>query len=150
MKALTMKPPWTWCILRLGKDIENRTWRPGPHELKPGDWFALHNGKTPKGRAMVETWALAQSLALRAGVEVDDQTVEDVFREGIVGVARFGGIVEASDSPWFEGRYGWKLDEVIALPTPIVCPGLMGLWAVPRGSRVFLERQVADLGRVLA
>ena len=27
MKALTIKQPWAYAILRLGKDVENRSWR---------------------------------------------------------------------------------------------------------------------------
>lgn len=151
MKALTMKPPWTWAMLRLGKDYENRKWMPGAHELRPGEWFALHNGKTPKGKARERAEDLAIELAER-----DDRgavNFAEVFREGIVGVARFGGAwaaVFAEEAKWFEGPYGWKLEQVIELPTPIVCPGQQGLWSVPRGSRAFLERQVEEMGKVLA
>ena len=43
MLALTVHRPWGHAILRLGKDIENRDWRP-PDALI-GERFAVHQGK---------------------------------------------------------------------------------------------------------
>lgn len=55
MKALTISPPWGFAIFHLGKDVENRVWAPSPSELKPGDWFLVHGGRSPlTGKGVVQ------------------------------------------------------------------------------------------------
>jgi hypothetical protein len=42
MKALTLKAPWATAIAKLGKDIENRSWRPPAAII--GERIAIHEG----------------------------------------------------------------------------------------------------------
>lgn len=69
--------------------------------------------------------------------------------QGILGTARLAGVCEERNGglvliagdwpeplglrvrPWFVGRYGWLLDDRRALPEPIPCRGMQGLWTVP-------------------
>jgi hypothetical protein len=50
MKALTIKQPWIYAILREGKDIENRSWRRSFR-----GWVALHASATPQRNARSST-----------------------------------------------------------------------------------------------
>lgn len=138
MKALTLKHPWPWAICHLGKDIENRTWKP-PASLI-GRYFAIHGGAVPRGRAFQEMsdigWALADDRDMIPGV-----TVQDTIMPGIVAVVLLTGVVTASPSPWFEGPYGWCLGDLFVLPEPVACKGAQGLWDVPEGHVEEIRRQ---------
>ena len=48
MKAITLYPEWAWAICRLGKQVENRTWRPPANLL--GERIAIHAGKSIGGK----------------------------------------------------------------------------------------------------
>ena len=53
MQAITLKHPWAFAIARLGKRVENRTWKP-PNRLL-GQRIAIHGGAIPKG-AVLREW----------------------------------------------------------------------------------------------
>ena len=92
MKALTLTPPWGNCIALYNKDIENRTWVP-PSTLL-GQTFAIHQGKawTPAVRQEVE--AVAEWLGddlVHGPLQVERQH----YKQGVVALARFVGVVDA-------------------------------------------------------
>ncbi len=106
MKALSIKQPWAWLIVQGYKDIENRAWK-----------------TAFRGRFLVQ-----------AGLKFDHagyQTILDQFdiplprvdafeRGGVVGAAVIMDCVDHSDSPWFEGPYGFILKDPQPLPfTPL-------------------------------
>lgn len=127
MKALSIKQPWVYAILREGKNIENRSW----HRTFRG-WLALHASAQPQGDAVFPR-----------GIRVPDLATLDY--SAICGVARVVDIVIKSRSIWFwrpdDGatNYGWVLADVTALTTPIPCKGALGLWEV--APKVFREIQ---------
>lgn len=127
MKALTLRQPWPYAVCYLGKDIENRTWEPS---LEVGDYLAIHGGKKPTGG-----WALEEAI-------LDQQYICDLADisgfpenwalEGIVAVAKFGGLDVGTSSVWtVKGQHHWKLEDVKVLSTPVPCKGAQGLWTVP-------------------
>ena len=130
MKALTLKPPWAFCITHLGKRIENRTWKP-PQSLI-GQRFAIHGGKPPTSNA-----AIGRLIDLVDEIEASTETHNNFFRDilpfsGIVATAVLEGWTSHIVDPWFDGSgYGWILKDVIVLPEPIPCKGALGLWNVP-------------------
>lgn len=167
--ALTLRHPWPWMITSLPahpKRIENRTWKP-TGRLAPGDWFAIHGGAAPKAGtkagdayrdAIADDVDEAQdhftiilgslpSDAFFPAIEppVVDESLDRLFdvgrfiAPGIVAVAKFGGTVEESDDPWFEGPIGWVLSEVMVLPEPVPCRGAQGLWSVPEDVAVLVR-----------
>jgi hypothetical protein len=95
MKALTIKQPWIYAILRGGKDIENRSW-----QRSFRGWVALHASGTPQRNAR-----FPKSLRI--------PDVRTLDHSGICGVARVVDIVTKSRSKWFwrpnDGsvNYGW-------------------------------------------
>ena len=120
MRALTLWRPWPHAILYGDKRVENRPWKP---------W-----------RSVIDT-----TIAIHAGLTYDEQAARMMRELGlydpplekwcpkgaIVGTCRITGVVEELDSPWFSGPFGWLLDDVVALDTPVPCKGKQGLWLVP-------------------
>lgn len=137
MLALTLRHPWPFAILRLGKDVENRFWQPTPTQLPVGDWFAIHGGVKPASDAKLRaTVGQAHALIQRFQPELDRKILSwnEVILTGLVAIARFDGSVADHPSPWFEridGNFAWTWSELFVLPEPIPCPGAQGLWKVP-------------------
>ena len=146
MKALTLKHPWAWAICFLGKDIENRRWHP-PASLI-GRHFAIHGGVIPKSRYdLDDVREEAAGLAVEFGVG-PEVTLADACMTGIVAVVRLAGVVTQSESTWFEGPFGWQLDDLVVLREPIACKGAQGLWDVPEEHVAGMRRQwCAVVGR---
>lgn len=118
--ALTLHQPWASLIVRGFKPIENRGWAPNG-ALRPGQWFAIHAGKTwdDECAAFARELGVPESFFNEARIE-----------SAIVGVARFDGVTTASADPWFFGPVGWMLGGAVAIE-PVPCRGWQKLWAVP-------------------
>ena len=115
--AITLHRPWPYAIAHMGKDIENRTWKA---HLKPGDWLAIHAGRSYDFSA--EDW-LRDRFPNHALPEIEKHET------GIIAIAQFLGNVTKSESVWFGGPVGWELGgEVMALIDPVECAGKQGLW----------------------
>lgn len=119
MYALTIKQPWLYAIMHLGKRIENRTWRPPEKALK-------------------------QRIALHAAIRDDIEGEEAIYkmtghpiqwhligRGCILATATLSGWVESSSDRWFAGPYGWIFNNIHRLTKPAYCKGSQGLWQVP-------------------
>ena len=147
MRAITVHRPWDKLILSHGKNIENRSWRP-PDSLI-GQRLAIHAGKKIDNAGIARLMGIlrgdklayahdAQTLCGEAGV-----IVGVVMVGGWVKAAYQGGLVAQSsnfgervaydylNSNWFDGPYGWVLENPIALRNPIPCKGQQRLWNVP-------------------
>lgn len=135
MKALTLWRPWTWSIVHGPKRIENRPWKPPASII--GQRLVLHSGKTYDDEG---------SAYIRAAMKLTG--LPDAARaEGLIGVVTVKGFIEEGVGPapveqdaWFFGPFGWMLDDVVALKTPIPCKGAQGLWTLTPE----LERQVLE------
>jgi len=97
MIALSILQPWAWLIVQGHKDIENRSW---PTHRR-GE-ILIHAGKR---------WGREQRDDLKyVGEEFPSIELPEVFDlGGVVGTATIVGCVTESDSPWFNGPYGFKL-----------------------------------------
>lgn len=121
MKALSIRQPWAWLIVHGIKDIENRTWFPnyrGP--------FYVHASKTLYGtteqRECIREWVQKR---FRFYVPSD----EELACGGIIGKVSVVDVVDRSQSPWFEGPYGFVLDGASPLPFRR-CNGRLGFFEV--------------------
>jgi hypothetical protein len=104
IKALSIKQPYPHHIFHDGKDVENRDW-----PTKGRGWFIIHAGVSKSECA---------------------QSQYDLPRGGIVGMARIVDCVEAMDSEWFFGRYGFVLRD--AFPVDLIpCKGQLGFFRPP-------------------
>ena len=121
MKALSIRQPWTWCILR-GKPVENRNWWTsyrGP--------LGIHAAKGMTRDEYEECRDFAAGLGLTV------PPMPDLPRGGIVGRANLVDCVTSHASPWFFGRYGLVLADVKPLPF-IPLKGALGLFDVPESA----------------
>lgn len=123
MRALTLWQPWAHAVAHLGKRIENRPWAPWSTII--GQVIAIHAAAKldPVEEARVSAAIRARGHAL--------PPAEQLPRGAIVATARVTGYVRRSDDPWFFGPFGWQLADVVALPAPVPCRGMQGLWPVP-------------------
>lgn len=124
-RVLSIKQPWVWAILELGKDVENRTWGPPAHIV--GSRILLH-----------------ASLRPEAALEIDDllhpvydgarhiPRTRDLPLGYIVGSVRVTGFVQERLSRWYVGPYGWTLEDPRGLEEPVRCRGRLGLWSPER------------------
>lgn len=125
--ALSIRQPWAWFILNLGKDVENRTWR----TLFRGPVW-IHAGKGMTRYEYEEACEFASAILDRPKIPA----FKDLERGGIVGRADITGCVTASRSPWFGFglcvHYGFTL----ANPEPcefLPCKGALGFFKVQNG-----------------
>ncbi|MFH1486692.1 MAG: ASCH domain-containing protein [Chloroflexota bacterium] len=118
MKALSIRQPWAWLIANGYKDVENRTWptkfrgRVYIHAGLKGDWSAW--GFIREQMREGYTGAMTGAAVLGA----------------IIGEVDIVGCVTESDSPWFEGPYGFVLANPVAYETPIPYKGHLGFFEV--------------------
>lgn len=122
--ALSVRQPWAWAIIFAGKDIENRSAgaiRAG--NMRPGR-IAVHAATGMREAEYAwAVWRMAQD-----GVTVPAPA--DLPRGAIIGSVDVVEIVTASDSPWFGGASGLRLEGPEPCD-PIPCKGALGYfrWA---------------------
>ena len=120
LKALSIKQPWAWLIVNGFKDIENR------NHLKNfrGD-FLIHAGK----KFDVEwAWKLNHNFFEKLYPKIKNVDLEEIKKGGgIIGSATIVDCVEVSNSPWFNGKYGFVIKNPKPLPfTP--CKGQLSFF----------------------
>jgi hypothetical protein len=119
--ALSVRQPWAWLIVHGYKDVENRS-RPTSFR----GLVLIHAAK----RWTADERAQAAWVRDTHGILVPERP--DLG--GIVGGCEIVGCVTASDSPWFQGRYGFVLRHQTPLPFESL-RGKLGFFRVPRGER---------------
>lgn len=110
--ALSIRQPWAWCILSIGKDIENRDWKTrlrGP--------ICIHAAKGLTADEYEDCLSTVHQISLTHPFEPGKvfPALKEFERGGIVGTVEIVDCVGRSDSPWFFGRYGF----VLAKPQPV-------------------------------
>jgi len=121
MKALSIRQPWAWLIIRPDlthagerarelaegriKTIENRTWR-----TRERGTVLVH---ASQGMTSAEYFGTTE-FCYRLGVELPP--FNDLQRGGIVGQVDIVDCVEHSDSPWYMGAVGFVLANAKPLP----------------------------------
>jgi len=100
MKAISIKQPWAYAILHLGKDIENRTWR-----------------TNYRGPVLIHTGQKVDRAAVEA-LKAYDHDLPDTFETGgIVGQVEITDCIKPAQSGWYMlGHYGWILANAKPLP----------------------------------
>jgi len=114
MKALSIRQPWAYAIMCLGKDVENRIWAP--------NWAGLllvHASKTVDVDAV--------RYLTECGYDLPDPLVTGA----LVGTVRLIGC-GPSESEWAEAnQWHWQLTDPRPFPTPIPWRGALRLFDVP-------------------
>lgn len=120
LRGLTLYQPWAYAVATGLKTVENRKWKPSAAFLPPQAelWIAIHAGAT---------YDLAGELFLQKhGVALLKEPSR--VKGAILGIGRLVSCVTQSDHPMFFGPWGWNLDQLQALATPICVKGQMSLW----------------------
>ncbi len=123
--ALSIRQPWAHLIIYGAKDMENRDW-----STRVRGRVMIHAGKTMT-RADYEACVIFCS-GLPEGTLPNDfwfPTFEELkgVCGGIVGHMNIVDCVTKSESPWFCGRYGFKIDAAGELPFQ-PCKGELGFF----------------------
>src|SRR6266536_1674641 len=133
--AITLRNPWAHLVAHHGKDVENRTWAPGPVTR-----LLIHAGKG---------WDPA------AGARYGPRyTLDRVDQAAVVAVAILARVcaVTVNAPPqvlcgcgrWaVHGQYHWRLRHVLALPEPVAARGRQGLWHPAPDVRAAVQEQLA-------
>ena len=122
-KAISLRAPWWFAVLHLGKTIENRRWSTryrGPILLHASRSFIAAD--------------IAADLAAIAIIAPTRQLPEmETLRAlggHLVGRARIVDCVRDSASPWFCGPFGLVLADIEPLDPPRFYRGAQGLFPV--------------------
>ena len=132
LPALSIRQPWAWAIVTIGKDIENRSW---PTRFRGR--FLIHAAKG----CTRDEYEDACDFILKAvdskyrGIGLSVPGWKRMDRGGIIGIAELVDCVTKSDSPWFMGQYGFVLRNVEAVPF-IPCKGALGFFSPNSGTHV--------------
>jgi len=152
MRALTVKQPWAFAIVHLGKDVENRNWEPPRRIL--GQRIAIHAGKSFDHDGLQWIREMLQNdgdSALLKKLETARFERGAIIGTSILGgwAAEMGGgairfVTPAPDrgygrrlvgSRWAaREQYQWEMARVEALPEPVFCRGALSLWTIPEDS----------------
>ncbi len=160
MIAISIRQPWVWAILHLGKRIENREqrWRYRGEVMLHASSFGrftdaqlrtqLERGEfapTKPQNEVLDELESAFDMAKDSGVvnppKVTPRVLFGDHSGAIVGRARIVDCVENSDSWWFVGPFGLVLEDVRPIATPVPCKGALGLWAVPADVALRIEAE---------
>lgn len=121
MRALSVRQPWAWLLVNGHKDIENRDWKidyRGPLVIHASNRY---------GKEQIDDYMHVQHKFDQFKMP----PLQDMPRGGIVGILDVIDCVSESASPWFLGKYGWRVNN--ARPLRFVhLSGRLGLFAVPR------------------
>ena len=148
MKALSLRQPWAWLMIRpditdpaaraaararnLIKDIENRDWH-----TKVRGRVLVHASMGMTG----DDYACAYSHAYSLGIELPP--AKELDRGGIVGEFFITGCVTHHESPWFFGDFGFTVENAKPLPfTP--CKGMLGFFEPDISEHLFRVEQEGE------
>ena len=132
MLTLSIRQPWAWAICCLGKDIENRQW---PTKFRGK--FLIHAGiKVDEDGydCLYDDW------------RVEAPSSKVINRGGIVGMAEIVDCVEAHNSPWFFGKYGFVLRNRQPLPF-MPLKGRLGFFDVNYVPQLFVNVSIHVPGK---
>ncbi len=132
MKALSIRQPWAWLILNAGKDIENRTWQTqvrGRVLIHAAKGMTIDEYENGFDTLLNVKKFYRDRTERRERRVIDVPSFEQLERGGIVGSIEIVDCVRRSDSPWFDGPYGFVLRDPKPLPFQTVS-GKLGFFEV--------------------
>ena len=112
--VLSVRQPWAYCIMFLGKDIENRTRRTNIRGI-----IAIHASKQIDYDAYY--WLKAEGYDL--------PPIEKLVTGKILGTVEITGCVQEHTSVWKEqGTWGYVLKNPQPFKEPTAAKGNLGFW----------------------
>jgi hypothetical protein len=144
IRGLTIRQPFAGAIAlcdgERAKRVENRDWRPTYR-----GWVAIHAAASLKE----DDRAAILDVAALTGRPVGDVETWCQTRGKILAVARLSyvcsrttGFAECECGPWaIPGQQHLRLTDVLALPDPVPCRGMLNLWKLPTETLAAVRRQ---------
>lgn len=125
MKALSIKQPWAWAICNLPdpfkKGFENRTWN-----TKYRGEFLVHTSKRFDVNGYIRMCKYLKELGYSGTIPTKEEFVYGSF----IGKTELIDVVEQSSDIWFEGTYGFKLENTVAFKEHIPHKGQLNFFNV--------------------
>ena len=122
-KALSIRQPWAWLIVKGLKEIENRAW----NTTYRGDFY-IHASKNLSDYDDCVRFVDKLNNDPNAAIpHITLPAKDDLQLGGIIGAAYLSQCVTTSDSPWFTGEYGFILHNPRILPF-FPCKGKLGFF----------------------
>jgi hypothetical protein len=132
--VLSVRQPWPFAIFHGGKDVENRPRR--SHHRGP---LLIHASASITREEAEDFRDFIQHQGIR-GPWCAGRNAMDLPTGVILGVVDMVDCVEASDSRWWMGPYGYVLANPRPFATPIPAKGALGFWRVPERLLATVER----------
>jgi hypothetical protein len=157
IKIITLHQPWASLIALRLKQYETRTFK-----TKYRGLIAIHAAKRPID---TEGWAVAYQADKLSGVEIKGSQIQ--VYGSIVAIAELtdckrmvsanvGDLLEVDCAAfideqtelertvgnWQQGRYAWKLQNILALPRSIACMGYQGMRDLPAELELEINLQI--------
>lgn len=118
MRALSIAQPWAYCIVRKGKNIENRTWK-----TKCRGTIAIHASASKDKERFY--WC-SKDYRIKLDPELLPYGAIVGFANIVDVIARRQ--VKPKTRKWFSGPYGIVLSNVVALKKPVKVKGSLSFW----------------------
>lgn len=120
MKALSLTQPWANLITDYGMNVENRTWKTNFR-----GFFAIHATKTYREDDFIY-------CKKHFGINLNQN---EVPYGAIIGFAKLTEVIDETGvtkrtKKWFIGDYGFVLENIIKLKTPVPSKGALNFWEV--------------------
>jgi len=122
-KALTIRQPWAHAVIHGGKIIENRSW-----STKFRGPVAIHAGRASEEGPFFD---FVRDRSLIETIGFTREETPDLPRGAVVGIVDIVDCVASDPSPWFEGPYGFVLENPRPI-RPIPCKGAMQIFDLPQ------------------
>lgn len=103
MKVLSIKQPWAHLIIHHGKNVENRTW-----------------STKIRGRVLIHASKTVDTAAMHYYEQLGMIHPDDLLRGAIVGSVEIVDCVTTSSSLWFQGPYGFVLQNPQSEPIEFI------------------------------
>ena len=133
LQAITLAQPDAWCIAKGYRPLINTKWAP-PTDMQ-GKMIAIHTIERP-GKAQLRQLE-RRAAQMRDAVGVDMPPLHRLPYDSVVAVVRCSGVFTEPPEDfelgrWFQGPYGWVLDDPVPILPPLPCRGAKELWTVPQ------------------
>jgi hypothetical protein len=125
--VISVRQPWAWLIINAGKDIENRDW-----STKRRGRVLIHASKSMTRDEYEWAKDFCNIIRTRHAFQCHFPNAKSLEHGGIIGSVEIVDCVTNSDSPWFQGRYGFVLRDPQPLPF-YPCRGQLGFFRIDTG-----------------
>lgn len=148
MKAISLTQPWASLVAAGAKQIETRDWRP---TSALGEDIAIHASKsfpvdcrqlcdqTIFARALKRSW-----MQLPVGAVVAVARLASYERTERLVVSNEITPLEEAFGNYGPNRFGWRLENIRPLSTPINCRGALGIWFLPPDVDALVRQQLKE------